>query len=177
MMRNGRSCLFRPGFAIVLLAVAVLGPGCQNWTPLTPPPPAPPAPPRPVESMDACSERLDDLCGRLMLYYAAHRGLPAQLQDLGTPANPLPADALVCPINGNPYIYDPAGVRVMGLVGRLIVYDDNPCHSYDVRAGILAVQLQPGRPAVCKVVRPRDKSIIWMESPPAGPTPPPPPQP
>jgi hypothetical protein len=112
--------------------------------------------------MDACSDRLDQLCGRLMVYYATYRRLPAQLEDLGTPADPLPPDALVCPVSKKPYVYDPAGVRVLGLQGRLIVYDYDPCHD-GLRWGILAVQIQPGKPAIWKVIRPRNDAIVWRE--------------
>ena len=66
------------------LAVTALAAGCH--------PPAPEARPADVRT-DACAERLHDLCGQVLLYYATHRKLPPTMKDLAS-SQSLPSEFL-----------------------------------------------------------------------------------
>jgi hypothetical protein len=101
-------------------ALVVLACGCQVTEPAA-------VRPRSL-GKDPCAERLHDVCGHLLLYYASHKRLPPTLAELkSTPTMPLPP--LVCPASGKPYVYDPAGVSIPGRPGRLVLYDPEPSHS------------------------------------------------
>lgn len=136
------------------LAWAALGTGCRM------PAPAPPTPATGAD-IDPCAERLHDIAGQLLLYYAAHRELPERLDELVKTGSdsPLP---LVCPLSGKPYAYSPEGLEVSGWPGRLIVYDAEPCHA-GMRWGILAEPPRPGKPLVVRVVRPPESAILWAD--------------
>ena len=129
--------------ALILAAFSALMWGCQA-------PKAPPATAARVE-IDPCSERLHDLCGPLLQYYALHRDLPETLAEL-FPADSQPASPPACPAIGKCYVYDPQGVLVPGLPGRLIVHDAEPSHA-GRRWGILAEPPQPGQPLILRVVQ------------------------
>lgn len=135
----------RIGLAVL---VAALVAGCQ------PPPPAAPAPGRPAiaTANDACAEQLQELSGQLLEYYAIHRELPPQLEDL-TKLGAGPSLPLACPLSRRPYIYNPDGLAVPGWPGRLIVYDPLPSHEGS-RWAIQADKPQPGKPLFLRVVRP-----------------------
>ena len=83
---------------------------------------------RPSVKKDACAERLHDVCGHMLLYYAIHRKLPPMLSAL-TSNGGLPLPPFVCPASGRPYVYDPSGVPIANLPGRLVLYDPEPSHS------------------------------------------------
>jgi len=126
-----------------LLAFAVLAAGCRTSFP------------PPVTAglgTDPCADRLHDICGRLLLYYAVHTELPGGIADLDKTA-PDPAVPLVCPASGKPYVYTLPGLQVPGWSGRLIMYDAEPCHS-GKRWGILAEPPRPGESIVLRVVSP-----------------------
>jgi hypothetical protein len=114
------------------LVVAALAAGCQT---------APPAPRRLGIQIDPCAERLHDLCGHLLLYYAAHGQLPPTLEDLKLDESLSPSPP-VCPISNKPYLYNPSGLSIPGRQGRLVLYDPEPTHS-GMRWGIL-VTAPPG---------------------------------
>jgi len=114
------------------LAGAAAVPGCPR---------AEPEPHRPVLDTDPCAERLHDVCGYLLSYYAANRKLPDALGDLAAVGMTSPA-LLSCPTSGKPYTYDPFGPALPGRRGRLVVYDAEPTHA-GMRWGILAV-MPPG---------------------------------
>jgi len=106
---------------IVLAAAAV---GCQVKEPA-----------RPSARMDACADRLHDLCGHLLLYYSAHGKLPPSLEDLNSTGRFRPPPA-VCPVSGKAYVYNPEGLEIPDRQGRLVVYDPEPSHA-GMRWGIL----------------------------------------
>ena len=95
----------------------------------TPASTASPAGPERIEralGSDACSIRLGDIEGALVLSYALNRQLPMQLQDLRAEnGSPLP---LTCPTSGRPYLYSTQGLVSPGKVMRIIVWDDAPVH-------------------------------------------------
>ena len=104
------------------LALAALAGGCQG--------PVVPAPQvdRPGVRTSPCADRLHDICGELLLYYAAHGALPPTLDELCPAAGP-EAASRVCPASGKPYVYDPAGLTAPGRAGRLVLYDPDPSHA------------------------------------------------
>jgi hypothetical protein len=133
-----------------LLVWAALVSGCPGSV-APPPRSGPPAP-----HGDPCADRLHDVCGQLLLYYARYEELPQRLEDLSKvgPA----AVPLVCPATRQPYVYDPAGIQVADWPGRLILYDAQPCHA-GLRWGILMETPQPGKPLVVRVVHPPETAF------------------
>jgi hypothetical protein len=92
---------------------------------------------------DPCQERLHDIEGALIGYLHFARQPPQTLQDL---LKVDPKLQLTCPVSGQPYIYDPVGVRVwmyntagqrVGYApGSVVIYDALPIHRGE-RYGIL----------------------------------------
>jgi hypothetical protein len=132
-----------PTFVLLLALVGcvTVTPPAQPRSPLTdadltnpwagePTATAPPPEPERIEKAlgsDACSIRLGDIEGALVLYYAVHRQLPLQLQDLlADNGAPLP---LSCPTSGRPYLYSAQGLVSPGRAMRIIVWDDAPVHN------------------------------------------------
>lgn len=111
----------RLGVLAAAVALAVLAAGCQKQA-------TTPEVRRPSLEKDPCAERLHDLSGRLLLYYATHHRLPETLAALPPldPAHPTPT---VCPVSGKPYVYRPKGLAVSGQPGRLVLYDLEPSHA------------------------------------------------
>jgi len=126
-MADGRQRLHAAVLAGGILAAALAG-GCQPSSPA-------PEPRRANVQLDACGERLHDLCGSLLRYYAAHKRLPQTLEELAGAAS-VPAASLVCPLSGKPYVYDPAGLPLPNRQGRLVLVDPEPSHA-GMRWGIL----------------------------------------
>jgi hypothetical protein len=118
----------------------------------TPATPAAPAQPERIEKAlgsDACSIRLGDIEGALVLYYAVNRQLPLQLDNLRTDnGSPLP---LSCPTSGRPYLYSAQGLASPGRLMRIIVWDDAPVHNgfrwcifmAPTRTGQLSLDVRP----------------------------------
>ena len=113
--------------------VAALAGGCQLPQP---------EPPRPSVRVDPCAERLHDVCGHLLLYYATHKRLPPSLDALKA-TGPLPLSPLVCPVSGKPYVYDSRGLAIPDRPGRLVLYDAEPSHS-GMRWGIMVKRPEGG---------------------------------
>lgn len=133
-----RSAMPALALALALLAGVMLS-GCKSAPP--------PALPRPVTQQpldDPCVNRLHDLAGQLLIYYVRHGQLPQTLDELAA-AHLVPETDLKCPLSGQPYVYDPSGIRLPD-VGKvafpvpegvqvpappdwLIVYDASPVHA------------------------------------------------
>jgi hypothetical protein len=158
-------------FAVFVLAGCQGLPDGMGWNAGMVGKAAPPTPTAGDAAFDPCAERLHDLCGQLLLYYARHEQLPQGLADLnkGTsqPSGPLggefAAEPLVCPASGKAYVYNRTGLEVSGRSGRLIVYDAAACH-VGMRSGILMEPPQPGKSPVLKVIRPPESAIQWRET-------------
>ena len=105
----------------------------------------------PLPAVDACDERLHVICGLLLRSYAENKRLPAALDELSAVAGPDEAPPLVCPVSQEPYAYDPAGLEVPGLPGRLVLYDSRPVHNGQ-RWGAFMLAPAPGRPVVFQVL-------------------------
>jgi len=120
-----------PALALCGLIAAVLMVGCG------PPPAQPASPPAPRSGgyIDPCAQRLHDISGGLLLYYATRRALPttlSALKDHGAVQLP----PLVCPVSKKPYLYNPRGLVIPGRAGRLVLYDAEASHS-GMRWGIM----------------------------------------
>lgn len=88
---------------------------------------------RPVEKVeklsatDPCPERLHELAGPLLEYYAGHGVLPASLSDLDLPGRD--SAAWTCPLSHQPYRYTPEGLRLPQVPGRVVVSDATAVHA------------------------------------------------
>jgi hypothetical protein len=82
----------------------------------------------PITNTDACANRLHDISGGLLLYYAVNHRLPANLDELRQLPGFVPTD-FVCPVSKKPYVYNPIGVQTLGQPERIILYDPAPSHS------------------------------------------------
>ena len=123
------------------LAGAALTAGCQLPSP---------EPPRPTVRIDPCAERLHDLCGHLLLYYSTHKKLPPKLAELES-TDRFPTPPFACPVSGKPYVYDPDGLVIPGLPGRLVLYDSQPTHA-GRRWGVLVSTIAEGKAITTHVV-------------------------
>ena len=103
----------------------------------------------PNYNTDPCATRLHDLCGAFLLFHAAHRGLPARLEQL-TDGAATPLD-FTCPTTGAAYTYNPAGLTLPRQPGPLIVYDAAP-HPDGIAWAIAVLPPEPNQPLVMKVV-------------------------
>jgi hypothetical protein len=133
-------------FSLLVLALLALV-GCQP-TPAKPvaPTPAPAKTVAAAPAEDVCVERLHDYCQKLLLYYAVHKELPA---DIG---------GLACPVSGKPYIYFRDGLPLLDRDELLVIYDAVPCHG-NTRFGILIERPRPGQALVCRVARLPESAI------------------
>jgi hypothetical protein len=133
-----RNSAARGALALALLAAAAAG--CVTA-------PGPGGADTPVS--DPCAERLHDLSGRLLAFYAAAERLPASLA--GLPGDG--AEPLVCPISKRPYLYRPAGLVVPGRSGRLVVCGASAVH----RGGRWSIVLTQDR-----ADGPVSARVIWL---------------
>ncbi len=133
----------------ISLAVAAAG-GC-TWPGHSPRAAAPVV----VPQNDPCAEMLHDLCGDLLVYYAAHGQLPPTLAALTKGPSEIP---LACPVSRRAYIYNREGIAVQGWPGRLILYDAAACHDGQ-RWGIMAEPPQDGKPMFIRVVPVPEKAV------------------
>ena len=119
------------------------------------PPPAaqvsiPAAEPEDLIAEDPCAARLHDIAGTMLLYYALHKRLPAELDQLHGLADV--ELAFTCPTSGRPYVYVPSGLSYPGKEERLVLHDAAPAHD-GARWGILAAPPRGKRPAATWAVR------------------------
>jgi hypothetical protein len=106
----------------------------------------------PITNTDPCAMRLHDLCGPLLLYFAANRQLPARLEQLQqVPGLEHVAAELRCPVSDLPYVYNPAGWLLPEKQQRVIIYDRTPAHD-GMRWAIIIEEPQEGQPLITKVI-------------------------
>jgi hypothetical protein len=72
------------------------------------------------------AERLHDLSGPLLLYYAIHRRLPETLEDLASVADADRTPEFTSPASGKRLVYTPSAVPPPGQDRRLVLYDPTP---------------------------------------------------
>jgi hypothetical protein len=96
-----------------------------------PPPDRPGHPTAAINPVDACSDRLQDLAGSLLFYYAINKRLPPNLNDLqDVNGEAIPTEHLTCPVSHKPYIYDLRGIPAgNGKPGLIVLADPEPSHS------------------------------------------------
>jgi hypothetical protein len=100
----------------------------------------------PAPETDGCAARLHDISGLLLLYYAIHRNLPEQLDELKPLANPGTEVSFTCPVSHQPYVYVPGGLTVPSNQQRfLVLYDSTPAHG-GFHWGITAAPPASGQP-------------------------------
>ena len=106
-----------------------------------------------ISESDACPQRLHDLEGGLLLYYAQNRRLPPTLASLVLPGTDAAAaaEAILCPVSHQPYVYDPRGLPGPDGVSRLIVYDSLPSHN-GRRWAITIAESDGNQPLIAKVI-------------------------
>lgn len=132
---NSRGC-FRP--LVVALAVALAG-GCVSETKQPPVRVLTPEPrPRqvaagetavPNEATDPCANRLHELSGPLLGYYALNKRLPEKLEELAPLLDTGAEFNADCPVAGRPYVYVPRGLQAQGQERLLVLYDPTPAHA------------------------------------------------
>jgi hypothetical protein len=139
----------------LLLAASLTG-ACQapagKPSPAAARAPSAPAKQAPNSNTDPCAMRMHDICGPLLLYYAAHQELPARIEELAQVPGFENVRDFTCPASGQPYIYNPVGIVNSGAAARVVLYDPTPAHS-GVRWAISIVEPEDERaPLVSKVV-------------------------
>jgi hypothetical protein len=77
--------------------------------------------------------------------------LPDRLDELTQVDGPDRVSALVCPVSGRGYIYDPAGIPGLEAGSRVIIYDPLASHS-GIRWGISINTPGEDAPLIAKVV-------------------------
>lgn len=118
-------------FLLILAIVCVLS-GCrvagrrESWAPV-----------------DPCRDRLHQISGHLLLYYAAHGQLPPTLDRLPRLGDQGELPPLVCPVSGKSYVYDRDGIAAPDGRGRVVLYDAEPVHS-GMRWGITVAPVGEG---------------------------------
>ncbi len=141
------------------IGLAAILMGCQAWPPKEWSQPAAPATSKPaVEAMNPCAERLQDICGPLLLYYKTYDKMPDRLEDLGKLA-PGALPPLVCPKSGIPYVNNPRGLAVPNSDKRIVVYDAAACHD-GKRWTIVVDPPKPGKPLVARVEQVDDSRVF-----------------
>jgi hypothetical protein len=144
--------------SLALLALAAMLTGCQP----APPPaqhspyitngPQPDLTPDQVANSDPCSTELHDIEGLLLTYYALHKELPQDLDQLQPLIEPGAVIDFTCPTTHQPYIYIPGGIRSPLQSRQIILYDAVP-HSNGFRWCIFVspLILHPGASLVMEV--------------------------
>jgi hypothetical protein len=112
---------------------------------------------RPSVRMDPCAERLHDVCGQLLLYHSIHKRLPQSLEELKALGSAEPPQ-LVCPVSGEPYVYNPNGLRIAGQPGRLVLYDATASHS-GMRWGVFVDDPGSGKALTARVILLAEESV------------------
>jgi hypothetical protein len=111
-------------------------------------------PTAPINPTDACSNRLQDLAGSLLFYYAVNKRLPQTITDLkDVDGNVIPPEQLTCPVSHKPYVYDPRGIPAGGdRPGVIVLADPEPSHS-GLRWAITVQKAgNPGQPLITHLV-------------------------
>jgi hypothetical protein len=111
-------------------------------------------PTAPINPTDACSDRLQDLAGSLLFYYAVNKRLPQTITDLkDVDGNVILPEQLTCPVSHKPYVYDPRGIPAGGdKPGVIVLADPEPSHSGLRWAITVQKPPSPGQPLITHLV-------------------------
>lgn len=104
----------------------------------------------PITNTDACATRLHDICGPLLLYFAANHRLPERIEELADVQGFEGVRDFTCPVSRQPYIYKPEGI-INPDTSRVILYDPVPCHS-GLRWGLSIAEPAINAPLIAKVI-------------------------
>jgi hypothetical protein len=105
-----------------------------------------------VTTSDPCGNRLHDLCGSLLLYYAIHQRLPQRAEELAQVGGPADAASLACPVSNQAYVYNPKGLLAPDTRSLVILYDPSPSHDGRRRAISIVEPQRDNDALVAKVV-------------------------
>jgi hypothetical protein len=108
-------------------------------------------PSTPILSADPCADRLHDICGALLLYYATNHDLPQKLDELARLPGFEHVKDFTCPASKLPYVYNPVGIVDLEKGTRVVIYDAAPSHR-GTRWAISVVEPQGNEALVTKVV-------------------------
>ena len=143
---------------LALLSLAALLTGCQpapspnQRSPYITDQAQPTLTPDQLANSDPCSTELHDIEGLLLTYYAVHKELPQDLDQLQPLIEPGASVDFTCPTTHQPYIYIPGGIRSPVQSRQIILYDTVP-HSNGFRWCIFVspLILHPGSSLVMEV--------------------------
>jgi hypothetical protein len=117
---------------------------------------------------DPCSSRLHDIEGQLIEYYYTYRRMPDRLEELKEFASFEQVPNYTCPISGQPYAYNPAGLQAQGQTYRMYVYDPV---AHDGRRNVIVMRLPvAGQPLVSDAPT-ISEAQFRLYSPPSAPPP------
>ena len=134
----------RFGLGLVLMGMALVC-GCAKNAP-------PATRPSAVSISDPCAERLHEIAGLLLHYYAINGDLPVKLEDALKLSPESAAQSRACPVSREPYGYDPNGPVVeSGGKGRIVVYDAKAVHDGN-RWGIAVSVPRAGAPMTARIL-------------------------
>jgi hypothetical protein len=112
----------------------------------------PPAPDPSQAAADSCEERLHNVSGLLLLYYALNHRLPETLEELAPLAEADTELRLTCPTTGQPFVYVPGGMFAPNTDQRLIIYEQSAAHRGLRWVVVVAPPPQPGQPPSTRVI-------------------------
>lgn len=98
----------------------------------------------PNEATDPCANRLHELSGALLTYYAINKKLPETLAEAETLADATAEFNTECPVSRQPYVYAPRGLQAQGQDRLLILYDPTPAHA-GLRWGVFIAPPRDGQ--------------------------------
>jgi hypothetical protein len=110
-----------------------------------------PVPPKPGDLSDSCAQRMHDLGGLLLLYYAVNKALPENREDMASLADMDVEFHGECPVSGKPYAYVPHAVPPGGSEQFLVLYDSVPAHN-GLRWGVFITPPKDGQPAATRAI-------------------------
>ena len=132
-------------FLASVLCAGLIAAGCQS------PAASPNETARALANTDPCAERLHELSGAFLLYYAANQRLPEALDELRNVDPTLASTPFACPASEKPFVYNRAGLAIKEVTGRIIVYDAAPPHS-GLRWAITIIEPVTAGPLITKVI-------------------------
>jgi hypothetical protein len=137
----------------LLLGVAVLLlPGCRSQTSSR-------APTALSAATDPCAERMHEIGGELLLFYATYHRLPDRLDELRSMPGSDPSLELSCPISHEAYVYLPTRLSWLKTQqGPVVLYDSRPVHE-GMRWALIWQDTGSDDPQIMRVVAVPDAAV------------------
>ena len=115
-----------------------------------------------VSNTDPCATRMHDISGAMLMYYALHNRLPAELDALRTTPGGEALEPFTSPASGRPFLYNPVGVIDSKRASqRLVLYESAPTGG-GFRWAITIVEPTQGQPLVARVVAIPEAEFAFM---------------